>query len=206
MRVQPPARWLSSRRHLRLRQSREPSKEPRLDRRELRSHLRAQARHEFALEREADETAARIYHERGRSLAETVAENGSATTDITVHLPGTSFTGHLVHTAEDLLTLQDQTGAALHVRFGPSVILSIRRSRPGARIRETPAPGSFIARLRQLELEAQEIYVITTNQFPNTTGILRSVASDHVVLDSGFQQWLIPLDAVVAVRSERDGT
>jgi hypothetical protein len=185
-----------------LRQSLQPNKEPQLDRRELRSHLRAQARLEFALERKADEAATRMYHERGRSLAQTLVENGSGATRITAHLPGTSFTGHLVHTAGDLLTLRNAAGTALHVRIGRSVILSIDRQRPGAWFGEASAPGSFIARLRQLELEARTICVITTSRLPDTTGILRSVASDHVVLDSDSRRWVMPIDAVVAIRSD----
>lgn len=171
-----------------------------MDRRQLSTHLRALARSELAEEREADEAAARIYHERNRSLSAAITALTSISARLTAYLPEASYTGKVRHVAGDLVTLGIHDGTEVHLQMGPATVLRVDKRPEPVPIAAAPGPQSFIARLRQLEMEGQRASVLAaTAGGPHIAGSLRTVAADHVVLETGEGTWLVPLSAIAAV-------
>ena len=124
---------------------------------------------------------------------------------VTAHWPGGSFCGRLTHAAADLATIRDEAGTVLHLRLGSRVLLAAGAA-PGPAPLEPSGPdsGSFIARLRQLELDERPVRVVVGAGLPEITGVLRTVAADHVVVDIAARTWVIPHDAIVAVATAGD--
>lgn len=170
-----------------------------VDRRQLSTHLRALARSEFVAEREADEAAARIYHERGRELAAAIISLTTGSTLATAYLPGTSFTGGVVQATGDLVSLRGEDGSEAHVQLGPMVVLRLTPCPAKRQPIESGGPQTFIALMRQIELQARHIRVVAPTAGPRIAGALRVVASDHIVVEAVDDVWVVPSPSIAAV-------
>lgn len=181
-------------------------REVKLNHRQLSSHMRAMARSELADERAADEMAARIYHERTRSLSEALAALTSVAAHVTAYLPEASWTGILAHVAGDLATLRLHAGGEAHLQVGPGSLLRVHRMAHGSPAADVAGPQTFIARLRQLELEAHPVTLVGRSGQVRVAGTLRAVATDHVVVECEGDTWLVPVPAIALAITAPPGT
>jgi hypothetical protein len=174
-----------------------------VDQRQLGSHLRALVRSELSAERAADEAAAQKYHERGRSLPEAIGAFTAGHAKLTAHLAGVSYTGTAVHIAGDLLTLRTEDATEIDIQLTSEAVFRVATGQhESGPLASAHGPQSFVARMRQLEMEERPISLMTAAGGRRVAGSIRVVGSGHLVVDDEASTWLVPIQEIVAVITE----
>lgn len=167
---------------------------------ELDRELREKVGGEFRRTAEEDEYMARKAALRARNLSQVAYELLSRGDTVRVTIGQASLRGVITHARGDLATLTASDGTELHVNLaGPIVIDIVERSASGGRPREQFGPETFIARLRELELNDTLVEVIVGAAGHMPAGRIEAVAVDHVML-TGESDHFVPLSSVGAVR------
>ncbi len=168
---------------------------------ELRSELRSSVGDEFRRTAEDDEQAARHIRLRSRSLADVAHELLSRGDTVQLNFGSERFVGVVTHADGTLATLQTQDGDEIHVNLeGPIAIRVTRRSTSGGRSADPLGPDSFLARLRQLELDEATAILAVPTMGESIAAKIEAVAIDHVmVTDLSSQTWYIPFHQIAAV-------
>lgn len=166
---------------------------------ELDRELREAVSGEFRRTAEEDEYAARKAALRSRDLPQVAYELLSRGDAVRVIAGATSVRGVISHAHGTLATLTGADGAETHVNLaGPVVLEVVARSQSGGRTREPYGPESFLARLREIELNQAEIEVITAGEH-RPAGRIEAVGTDHLMLAGEVPQF-VPLAWIAAVR------
>lgn len=132
---------------------------------------------------EAEEAAreAAFLHLRSRDLSDAANELMNRGDLVTVTVGNRSFTGCVVHTAGDLVTLRT-TEDAVEINLSVAPVIAVtERARSGGRSHSS-GPGSFRGRLLELEGKpAVEVGLFWPTQAV-LKGTIRVAAQDHLVL------------------------
>ncbi len=167
---------------------------------ELGRELREKVAGEFRRTAEEDEHAARKAALRKRDLAQVAYELLARGDTVRVTIGSTQMRGVVTHARGNLATLTTGDAVEMHLNLdGPLLLDVVERSTAGGSSREQFGPGTFIARMRELELNRApvEIYLGFTDTRP--IGVIDAVAKDHLML-TGETTGFVPLRHVGAVR------
>jgi len=166
---------------------------------ELDRELREAVSGEFRRTAEEDEYTARKSALRARDLPQVAYELLSRGDTVRVTIGSTSLRGVISHARGTLATVTGGDGAEMHVNLaGPVVLEVVERSQSGGRTREPYGPESFLARLRELELNEAPIEVLTASEH-RPSGRIEAVGTDHLMLIDETDQF-VPLVWIGAVR------
>ena len=166
---------------------------------ELGQELREAVSGEFRRTAEEDEYAARKSALRARDLSQVAYELLSRGDTVRVTVGPVSMRGVISHARGTLATLTGGDGTELHINLaGPVVLEVVARSQSGGRARERFGPESFLARLRELELNEAPVEVLTAAEQP-PAGRIEAVGTDHVMLVGETDQF-VPIAWIGAVR------
>lgn len=157
--------------------------------RQAQQELRDAAR----LEAEEDERQAALLAARSRRMADVVFEAMSRGDQIAAGAGARTFTGRVVYSAGDLMTLEAD-GASVDFNLeGPLRVRIIERASSGGGSR-SDGPGSFRGRLLELETVLGEVEIGSPLLPDGLRGTLRVAAQDHLVIrDSTGAEWFVPL-------------
>jgi hypothetical protein len=151
--------------------------------------LRSSAR----LDAEEDERQAAQLAMRTRSLSEVAFEAMSRGDLIAAGLGDRMFTGRVVYSSGDLMTLEASGSTVDFNLQGPMQLRIIAPARSGGGGRQD-GPGSFRGRLLELETERGELEVGSPVLPSGPRGTLQVAAQDHLVFrDAGGGEWFVPL-------------
>jgi len=167
----------------------------------LGDELRQQVGGEFRRTAEEDEYAAAKAQIRARSLENVAFELLSRGDAVAVTIGGAPLQGTVIHAKGDLMALQTPHGDRIDVHLGAHLAIHVlERSTAGGRSRDRHGAESFVARLRELELEATPVVLTTPPAGGSVIGVIEAVTSDHVMLnDPESGTWYLPLAAIAAV-------
>lgn len=168
---------------------------------ELRSELRSSVGDEFRRAAEDDEQAARQIRLRNRSLADVAHELLSRGDTVQLNFGSERYVGTVTHAAGTLATMETQDGDEIHVNLeGPVAIRVTRRSASGGRSADPIGPESFLARLRQLEVDEATVILAIPTMGESIAAKIEAVATDHVMVqDLSTQIWYVPFHQIAAV-------
>ena len=168
----------------------------------LGDELRARVGGEFRRSAEDDERAAAKAQVRSRTLEHVAHELLSRGDTIAVSLAGERIVGVVEHARGDLMSVSTSHGGRVDVRLAPTTALRVVESAAvGGRSRDRWGAESFVARLRELELEAASVTIIATALDGPVTGIIAAVTPDHVALDEpSGHRWYLAIGGIAAVR------
>ena len=167
----------------------------------LGEELRQQVGGEFRRIAEEDEYAAAKAQLRSRTLEHVAFELLSRGDSIAVTIGPDLLHGTVVHAKGDLLVLETLQGDRVDVHLGRLVAIHVLdRTSQGGRARDRFGAGSFVARLRELELDEMPVAVAAPSAGGVVMGVIEAVTSDHVtVRDAETGHWYLPLDAIASV-------
>ena len=169
--------------------------------RELDRELREALGGEFRRTAEEDEFAARKAALRKRDMAHVAYELLSRGDLVRVTVGDASISGVVSHARGTLATVTPSVGTPLHVNLaGPILIEIAERSTTRGSRPDRFGPETFIARLRELELNATPVEVLLGSTPRRPTGRIEAVARDHLML-AGETTQFVPLGTIGAVRS-----
>lgn len=162
---------------------------------ELARELRRGAGAELRADAEAAEHDAALLARRRRDLAGVLREHMARGDEVTVAVPGLSVTGEVRHVAGDLVAVA-AAGGRVDVRLTAAVLVAVAQpgAYPGSAVGE--GPGSFVARLRELELAGSEVELGVPSLSARPRGHLAVVATDHVVLASPDGDAAVAVDGI----------
>ncbi len=168
---------------------------------ELRHELRSALGDEFRRVAEEDEDVARLRHLRSRSLADVAAELVARGDTVQVTMGEERFIGVITHASGSLATMQTQDHDDVHINLeGPVVLRVTRRATGGGRGPDPLEPESFVARLRQIELDEGLVILSLPAIGQSVRCRLDAIAADHVMAtDLTEQTWYIPFRQIAAV-------
>jgi len=171
---------------------------------ELSRELRETVGGEFRRSAEEDEQAARIMALRNRDLAHVAYELLSRGDLVRLTVGPASLRGAITHARGDLATLTTGEGVEIHINLhGPIALQVVERSAGGGRSRERFGPESFIARLRELELNHAPIEVLAGFVEVSPAGTIQAVAKDHLMV-VGDTTHFVPIRQIGAVKRVRE--
>ncbi len=167
---------------------------------ELRSELRSQVGGEFRRAAEDDELAAQQRHLRNRSLADVAHELVARGDTVQISFGGERFVGTVIYARGTLATLETQDKDEVHINLeGPVVLRVTRRATDGGRTPDPLGPESFVAKLRQLELEGGAVLLSLPEQGQSVRCRIDAVATDHLMAtDLADQTWFIPFHQIAS--------
>ncbi len=171
---------------------------------ELGQELRQKVAGEFRRTAEEDEFAARKIHLRSRDLGAIAHEVLSRGDQVEVIAEGLRMRGSVVHAKGTVATIEGPAGTRLDVNLAaPLIIHVVDHSTAGGRSRDPFGSDSFLARLRELEIDEARVRIIANGEV--VIGRLEAVGTDHVMVIGNDQlPWYISLHAIVAVE-QREG-
>lgn len=173
--------------------------------RELGRELRERMGGEFRGEAEESERAAAVAAARSRSLAELTAMLRSRGDLVTVSMGRKSLTGTVVHVGADFFTLSTRGGVAHCSLERPITLRVVGRGQSGG-IGPGREPGTFRARLLELELQGQEVELGGLLLGDVQRGRIRIVGRDHVVFQAADgEEWYVSLMSLDYVACHRPG-
>lgn len=166
---------------------------------ELGRELRRSVGDEFRRAAEDDEIAASKVALRRRNLEQVAYELLARGDVVAVTCGAERFTGRLVHAHGDLATMHRSVGGEVHINLAGPVMLTVEeRATEGGKGRDRFGPESFIARLRQLELDETDIEIVTIGE-GHVAGRIGAVATDHVMVLSEGRTAYVPITTIAAV-------
>jgi hypothetical protein len=168
---------------------------------DLARELRASVGGEFRRWAEEDEYAARKAQLRSRSLEHVAHELLSRGDAIAVTLGTIVLHGTVLHAKGDLMAIETRRGDRIDLRLGGALTIRVvARSSEGGRGRDPAEPGSFVARLRELELDEVPVILTPAPGSDSVAGVIEAVADDHLMVtcDDGETTY-IAMSNVVAV-------
>ena len=167
---------------------------------ELDRELREKVGGEFRRTAEEDEFAAMKSAMRARDLSQVAYELLSRGDSVRIMIGTAAIGGTITHARGSLATVTTGEGVEAHINLaGPIVIDVIERSATGGMSREPYGPESFIARLRELELNEAPVEVLMANSDHRPSGKITAVGVDHLLI-SGASEQFVPLAWVAAVQ------
>jgi len=167
---------------------------------ELGRELREKVGGEFRRTAEEDEFTARQATLRKRDLAQVAYELLARGDSVRVTIGNALLRGTITHARGNLATLTTGDGLEMHLHLaGPLLLEVVERSTAGGSSREQFGPETFIARMRELELNQApvEVYLGFTDARP--IGVIEAVAKDHLLL-AGDTTSFIPLNHIGGAR------
>jgi hypothetical protein len=173
---------------------------------ELDRELRERMSGEFRRSAEEDEQAARKAVLRARSLADVAFELlGRGDTVAAVVGSRHRFQGTFVHAKGSLATLQTGIGDSVHVNLeGPVTLEVVERSTAGGRSRDPVGAESFMAKLREIELQGHAVDIVLHSVEESIAGRIEAVTKDHVMLITpAATTWFVPIREIAAVVQPR---
>lgn len=162
---------------------------------ELRRIERSARREQMAAEEEALQL-----HLASRVLADVCREAMHRGTSLKVAWPGGALAGRPRSAVRDLLVLALESGQAAVNLHGVSEVSEGEKRSEWATTGDTD-PGSFVAWCRMVEGSPVTVYTVAGHQ---VSGVLRAVASDHLLVQAGSRSTVVALAGAVAVRIEGD--
>jgi hypothetical protein len=167
---------------------------------ELGDELRQAVGGEFRRTAEDDEHAAAKAQLRARTLEHVAYELLARGDTVAVALGDEVVQGIVVHAKGDLLCLETPAGNRHDIRLGaPAAIHVVQRATGSGRARDRFGAESFVARLRELELDEVPVTLIGPMRRDPVVGTIAAVASDHVLLRNDDGDWYLPLAGIAAV-------
>lgn len=169
---------------------------------DLGRELRAAVGGEFRRTAEEDEYAARKVQLRSRTLEQVAFELLSRGDTVVVAAGDTRLTGIVVHAKGDLVTVETPQGARVHAHLdGPVVLKVTQRATAGGRSRDRLAADSFLALLREMEVDEVPVEIVAPTVGEIVAGAVDAVTPDHVMV-TGLQgeTWFVPLGAIALLR------
>jgi hypothetical protein len=168
----------------------------------LGDELRQQVGGEFRRIAEEDEHDAAKAQLRSRTLEHVAYELLSRGDTVAIALGTAGHQGVVAHAGGDLMTVTTRRGERLDVNLsGPVTIHVVERASSGGRGRDRFGAESFLARLRELELEEAPVTIHTAAGGEPVHGIIDAVATDHVLvraLTPDQDRWFLALRGIVA--------
>lgn len=167
---------------------------------ELERELREKVAGEFRRTAEEDEFVAMKSVLRARDLTQVAYELLSRGDTVRIVTGDTTIRGVITHARGSLATLTTGEGTEAHVNLaGPIVIEVLERATAGGKSRDHLGPDSFIARLRELELNSAPVEVVLANSSHRPTGTISAVGVDHILIKDATDQF-VPLAWIAAVQ------
>lgn len=168
---------------------------------ELGQELRTQVAGEFRRAAEEEEFDARLAALRARSLAQVMFELMSRGDTVAVHVGGQVHTGVITHARGTLATLDTKAGYRTHLNLDSSLSITVvERATRGGKSFDKYGAESFVARLRQCELEASPVEVHVSSRSHVVAGTVDIVAKDHlIVIGPSGEKTIVPLSDVLGV-------
>lgn len=158
--------------------------------------LRRGVGEEFRAEAEETERAAAQAARRRRTLTDVMREAMARGDDVTAEVPGRTFLGTVVHAGSDLVSLATPAGRVDLPTTQVALTLQVARRRTAVGRDPQSGPGTFKARLLEIELGGSSV-ALGIAAFPvERVGRILAVGSDHVVVMDGNQEWFVPLAAI----------
>jgi hypothetical protein len=167
----------------------------------LGDELRQQVGGEFRRSAEEDEYAAAKAQMRARTLEHVAYELLSRGDTIAVTLGADQIHGVVTHAKGDLLTMQTLQEDRVDIHLGALIAIHVvERATAGGRTRDRFGAESFVARLRELELDEMPVTVTAPAAGGPILGRIEAVTSDHVMVnDDTAGRWYVPIDGIAAV-------
>lgn len=163
--------------------------------REAAQELRSASR----LEAEEDERQAAQLTRRSRSLADIAFEAMSRGDRVAAGTGDRTFTGQVVYSSGDLMTLEVGRATVDFNLQGPVRLQIVEPARSGGGPR-SDGPGSFRGRLLELEGHPGDIEVGSPLLPDGLRGKIQVAAQDHLVFrDAAGTEWFVPLNWIAYV-------
>ena len=168
---------------------------------DLGAELRDRLGSRFRRAAEEDEQAALHLRRRGRTLEHVAHELLARGDTVQVNVGTERFVGEITYARGDLATLVTANDDEVHINLlGPVVMRVTRRARFGGRSANLLGPESFVARLRQAEIDATVVVVAMPTIGESIACRIAAVSVDHVMLtDLTEQSWFVPFDQIATV-------
>lgn len=137
---------------------------------------------------------------RARSLADVARELLARGDVVEIRVLGRPLTGSVVFAGQDYLTVRTPRGAVDVVLARCDLLRVVHRVREGGR---SPGRGAqtFRARMTEHETTGQRLRLLVTGE-GEVEGVVQAMAVDHVLLQTGGGQVVVPEGHVVAAWSE----
>lgn len=153
-------------------------------------------RAEYLDAREVEEEATEHLARKEADLVDLVLEAMQRGRPLRVRVGASVFEGSVVHVGDDVVIIEDGRGAQVDVRLGALDELWIHAPVAGSgRGRRSNIPASFADCLEGLETTGREIELGGPRLAPVRCRV-SVVARDHLVLDAGPSQRVIPTAAI----------
>ena len=165
---------------------------------DLDHELRGAVGGEFRRTAEEDEHDARVAALRSRTLEHVAYELLSRGDTVTVAAGSQRLHGTIIHAKGDLATIESPSSEVTDVHLdGPVVVRVVARTPQGGRARDRFGAESFVARLREFELDGSPVTLYAPAAGDLVSGTIGAVARDHVMVhgDEG-DTWYLPIDLV----------
>lgn len=166
----------------------------------LGQELRTQVAGEFRRAAEEEEFDARLVAMRNRTIPQVMFELMSRGDVVAVHVSGQVHSGVIAHARGTLATMETRAGYRLHLNVAaPFSITVAQKAIDGGKSFDKYGAESFIARLRQCELESTAIEILVSSRPHAVVGRLDIVAKDHVIVVGTVGETILPLVDILAV-------
>lgn len=168
---------------------------------ELGQELRTQVAGEFRRAAEEEEFDARLAALRARDLAAVMFELMSRGDTVAVHVGGHVHIGVVTHARGTLATLDTKAASRIHLNLqGAFSITVIERAAKGGKSFDKYGAESFIARLRQFELDATPVEMHVAGRGHVLAGTVDIVAKDHIIVAAASgESTIVPIEHVLAI-------
>jgi hypothetical protein len=169
----------------------------------LGDELRQQVGGDFRRAAEEDEHDAAKARLRSRTLEHVAYELLSRGDTIALVLGTVRYSGIVTHARGDLMAVTTPGGERLDVNLsGPVTVQVVERSTRGGRARDRFGAESFIARLRELELDETPVTIHLPSGARPVCGVIDVVAADHLLvraLPPDQDRWFVALRGIIAI-------
>ena len=168
---------------------------------DLEAELRRRVGNRFRLAAEDDEYAALQLRRRGRTLGLVAHELMSRGDIVQLNVGTERFVGEVTYARGSLAMLRTANDDEVHINLGGPVVMRVtRRSKSRGRSADLLGPETFVARLRQVEIDQTVVIVSMPIIGESIACRVTSVAVDHVMLtDLTNQSWFVPFDQIATV-------
>lgn len=162
---------------------------------EVAADLRRRVGDEFRAERETAEAEADQLARRRSTIVDAARAAAHRGDRVEVRVGGRNLVGEVVGVGPDHLWLDSRAGSVHVAMTSVRVLRTAGTSGPG---RPADDPGSLRALLRSCEMDARRVTALTEDGF-EVEGVVRTCASDHLVMAHDLGETLVPLGQLAAV-------